>query len=96
MSDDTPLPFRKNSRRRKLPPGLLRRVQAARYCSVGASTWDRLAAAGQTPTPIKLGGSVAWSHRELSAWIDHGCPPRTEWSPIWQTLLIARRCNRAK
>jgi predicted DNA-binding transcriptional regulator AlpA len=100
---DTPLtsasanqPIRKRHRRQSPLPGLLRRVPAARYCGVGASTWDRLAAAALTPPAIKLGGSVAWSRRELSAWIDHGCPPRAEWSPIWSALLAARRSGRAK
>ncbi len=78
-------------RRRRLRPGLLRRQAAARFCGVGASTWDRLAAAGKTPAPTRLGGSVGWSHRELALWIDHGCPPRTEWEPVWHALLTACR-----
>lgn len=96
MSETLPTtPARKN-RRRSLPPGLLRRTQAARFCGVGASTWDRLAAAGLTPAPVKLGGSVGWSRRELTAWIDRGCPARADWSPIWSALLSARLCGRAK
>ena len=81
---------------RRLPPGLLRRDAAARYCGVGCSTWDRLTAAGLTPAPIRLAGSVGWSRRELALWIDHGCPPRTEWAPFWQSLLAARHTGRAK
>ena len=80
--------------RRRLPPGLLRREDAARFCSVGASTWDRLTAAGRNPAPIRLGGSVGWSRRELSLWIDCGCPPRDEWEPIWTAALLARRAAR--
>ncbi|VTR97003.1 : Phage_AlpA [Gemmata massiliana] len=75
--------------RRGLRPGLLRRAGAAQFCGVGASTWDRLCAAGSTPAPIRLGGSVAWSRRELARWIDHGCPARTEWEPIWGALRRA-------
>jgi predicted DNA-binding transcriptional regulator AlpA len=86
---------RKRSKRRRVPPGLLRRPDAARYCGVGCSTWDRLAAAGLTPAPVRLAGSVAWSRRELALWIDHGCPPRAEWAALWQALL-ARRTGRAK
>lgn len=78
-------------KRRRPPPGLLRREVAARFCGVGASTWDRLTAAGLTPTPIRLGGSVGWSRRGLALWIDHGCPPRAEWEPVWHTILTARR-----
>ncbi len=79
---------------RRLPPGLLRRVGAARFCGVGASTWDRLTAAGLTPAPIRLGGSVGWSRRELALWVDHGCPPRAEWEPVWKATLQARRAGR--
>lgn len=79
---------------RRFSPGLLRRVAAARFCGVGASTWDRLTAAGRTPAPIRLGGSVGWSRRELARWIDHGCPPRAEWEPVWRAILHARRAGR--
>jgi len=77
---------------RRLPPGLLRR-EAAHFCGVGASTWDRLTAAGRTPAPTRLGGSVGWSRRELTLWIDHGCPPRDEWEPIWKAVLSTRRSS---
>jgi predicted DNA-binding transcriptional regulator AlpA len=90
-------PVPKSSRRRRIPPGLLRRVAAARYCGgIGVSTWDRWTAAGLTPAPVRIGGAVFWVRVELAEWCRYGCPPRTEWSPIWQTLLIARRSIRAK
>ncbi len=87
---------RPRERTRPSPPGLLRREAAARFCGVGASTWDRLAAAARTPAAIRLGGTVGWSRRELALWIDHGCPPRAEWAPIWRTWLAARRTTRAR
>jgi predicted DNA-binding transcriptional regulator AlpA len=68
------------------PPGMLRRQDAARFCSLGASSWDRYTAAGLNPAPIRLGGAVLWSADELSAWIRHGCPPRAEWTPRWAAL----------
>lgn len=83
-------------RRRALLPGLLRREAAAEYCSAGLSTWDRMTAAGLTPAPVRLGGSVLWSRRELTAWMDHGCPARATWTPIWQAVVTARRTGRAK
>ncbi|HEX4607903.1 MAG TPA: hypothetical protein VH092_06845 [Urbifossiella sp.] len=83
-------------RRRRLPPGLLRREAAAGFCSAGVSTWDRWTAAGLTPAPVKIGGAVLWSRRELAAWIDHGCPDRATWASIWQTLVTARRAGRAR
>jgi predicted DNA-binding transcriptional regulator AlpA len=73
---------------------LLRRKAAARYCSAGESTWDRWTAAGLTPAPVRIGGAVYWGRDELRAWIAHGCPPRPEWSPIWNTLLTANRTGR--
>ncbi len=98
MSDSPipPTPPKKNPRRR-VPPGLLRREAAARYCGgVGVSTWDKWTAAGLTPAPIKLGGAVLWSRRELKLWIDFGCPPRDEWEPLWHTLRTGRCAGRAK
>jgi predicted DNA-binding transcriptional regulator AlpA len=90
-------PLRRWSRRHRIPPGLLRRADTARYLGIGTSTLDRLNAAGLVPQPIRLAGSLGWNRRELSAWIDHGCPSRAEWSALWQALLTARRTGgRAK
>ncbi len=89
-------PLAPRPRRRALLPGLFRREAAAEYSAVGLSTWDRLTAAGLTPEPVKLGGAVLWSRRELAVWIDHGCPNRATWTPIWQALVTARRTRRAK
>ena len=96
MSEDRTQTANTRPKRRRLPPGLLRRAAAARYCGVGCSTWDRLSAAGLTPAPIRLAGSVGWSRRELALWIDHGCPPRSEWEPLWQALLTTRRTGRTR
>jgi predicted DNA-binding transcriptional regulator AlpA len=97
MSDTVPIaPVVRARRCRILPPGLLRRERAARYCGAGVSTWDRWAAAGLTPASIRLGGAVLWSRHELAEWCRYGCPPRDEWTPIWQAVLIARRSGRAK
>ena len=96
MSDTLPIPtlVPKNSRRRRISPGLLRRQDAARYCGAGVSTWDRWTAAGLTPTPAKIGGAVLWSRQELAEWCRHGCPPRAQWSPIWAAILNTRRMGR--
>jgi predicted DNA-binding transcriptional regulator AlpA len=74
---------------------LLRRKAAAGYCGAGVSTWDRWTAAGLTPAPVRVGGAVLWSRAELAEWCRHGCPPRTEWAPIW-SAVVARRTGRAK
>lgn len=88
-------PIRENSRRRLIPPGLLRRTGTARYLDIGVSTLDRLNAAGLVPKPIRLAGSLAWARAELAAWIAHGCPEREEWSALW-SAIVARRTGRAK
>lgn len=95
MNPTTETPGAPRPKGRPLRPGLLRRERAARYCGVGASTWDRLTAAGRTPAPIRLGGSVGWSRRELNHWIENGCSPRAEWEPVWRAVLTARRTGRA-
>ncbi|CAN5218557.1 hypothetical protein BH11PLA2_BH11PLA2_02850 [soil metagenome] len=65
---------------------MLRRPEAAAACGKGTSTWDRLTAAGLTPAPVKLGGSVLWCSDELAAWVRHGCPPRAEWAALWPAI----------
>ena len=75
---------------RPLRPGLLRREDLARYLRISIASVDRLNAAGSIPRPIKLGGSLAWGREELAAFCRYGCPPRTEWTPIWAALLKAR------
>jgi predicted DNA-binding transcriptional regulator AlpA len=81
-------------RRLVLPPGLLRREDAAAYCGVEVTTWDRHNAAGKVPEPVRLGGAVCWRRWELRAWIDHECPPRAEWAPVWKALRAARYAGR--
>lgn len=72
-----------NRKRRPTPVGAFRAKQAARFCSIGASTWSRMDAAGLIPAGSFVSGCKLWGKRELAKWIDHGCPPRTEWAAIW-------------
>lgn len=58
---------------------------------MGLSTFDRADAAGLVPAGRKVGGCKLWSVAELRSWAAHGCPPRADWQPVWQTLLAARR-----
>jgi len=39
----------------------------------------RLNSAGKLPKPIRLGGSVRWNQREVTAWFEAGCPDRKTW-----------------
>lgn len=82
--------------RRRLRPALVRRPQAAALCGLGMSTFDRHDAAGLVPAARHIGGCKVWAVAELKAWANHGCPPRTEWAPIWAAILTARRIGRAK
>ena len=76
----------KRRKRRPAPVGMLRRADAAAFVGVAVPTFDRLISAGMTPQPIRLGGCLCFGKRELTKWIDFGCPPRGEWSPIWNQL----------
>ena len=73
------------------PPLMLRRPQAAAACGKGTSTWDKMTAAGLTPAPVKLLGTVLWNAEELAAWCRHGCPPRDEWKQLWPVIRDGRR-----
>ncbi len=85
-----PAPRIHRRKRRPITPRLLGREEAAAFCGIGESTWDRHTAAGLTPAPFKLGGAVVWSRAELAAWIKHRCPPRVEWVPVWAAILARR------
>lgn len=91
---DEKSPVKRSRSRVRLAPGLLRRKEAAKFCALSESTWDRMTSAGETPEPIRLGGTVGWNRRELTAWIDAGCPSRTEWAPMWRAMVKERRLTR--
>lgn len=45
--------------------------QAAIYCSVGTSTWERMRMLGKTPAAIRLTGrTLGYRKRVLDAWLD--------------------------
>ena len=69
---------------------MLRRHEAAAACGKGVSTWDKLTAAGLTPAPTKLGGTVLWNAEELASWARHGCPDREAWQHIWREICRSR------
>lgn len=87
MADPTNSVRKTTKKKRPIPRHLVRREEAAKRCSVGLATWDRLTAAGRNPAPVKLGGLVCWSVAELKAWAARGCPPRDEWEPVWNAIL---------
>ena len=85
-ASSTPAPEATKKPHRKLAPGLLKAEDAAAYCAHSRSTWDRNTAAGLTPSPIRVGGLMAWSRVELREWILRGCPDRKAWSKLWPQL----------
>jgi predicted DNA-binding transcriptional regulator AlpA len=60
-------------------PELLGRQEAADFCGVSRSAWERYSAAGRIPRPIRLAGRVLWRRTELLAWTAAGCPGRKVW-----------------
>lgn len=44
--------------------------------SCSTRTVYRLADAGKMPQPLRLGKLVRWRHKDMSAWLDAGCPPK--------------------
>lgn len=74
MANDTSFGPRKSQMR----PGLLRNAQAAHWSGLSLSSWDRKVREGLTPAPIKLGGCVLFSRRQLELWAMWGCPSRDE------------------
>ncbi len=36
-------------------------------------------AAGRLPAALRIGGSKRWRYSEIVAWVEVGCPSRTEW-----------------
>lgn len=89
MSPDSTTPAAARKRRR-LPPGLLRREDAAPYCGVSLPTWDRWTAAGLNPAAVKIGGAVLWSRHELAEWCRRGCPDRKTWAALWPAIRDGR------
>jgi hypothetical protein len=64
-------------RRRQLPPGMVRAIQAARWCSVSLRVWRSWDSSGVCPAPaMRRPGCVLWSVRILRRWRDWNCPER--------------------
>lgn len=54
--------------------------QAAKLLKVSARTLWQMENDGRMPAAIRIGGrAVRWSHEELQAWVNAGCPERSEW-----------------
>jgi predicted DNA-binding transcriptional regulator AlpA len=60
-------------------PLLLTAKQAAKICGKSLRTWRTWDSAGWIPRPVRIGRSTLWRADELRAWVEAGCPRRTEW-----------------
>ena len=62
-----------------IAPILLTARQAAAICGKSLRTWRTWDAGGRIPRPVRIGRSTLWRASELEAWVDAGCPARSEW-----------------
>jgi predicted DNA-binding transcriptional regulator AlpA len=53
--------------------------QAAQMCSKSLRTWRAWDSAGWIPRPVRIGRATLWRADEMRAWVEAGCPRRTEW-----------------
>jgi len=57
-------------------------ANAAALCGISKPSWDRMNAAGKTPQPVWLLGSVRWMRSEILAWLTAGAPDRVRWEAM--------------
>jgi len=63
-----------------LIPALLSTEAAARFLGIGRTLFCSMVSDGRMgPLPVRLGNRTLWRRRELSAWVDGGCPVRERW-----------------
>ncbi len=63
-------------------------AEAAKVLGVGRSLLLQLDRTGELgPKFRRLGARRILSVRELTAWVDHGCPSRPEWLKIWARII---------
>ncbi len=67
--------------RSRIPEGveLLNVAQIAHLLGWGKSVVRQRDKKGLLPKPVRIGGSLQWSRKELRDWMDAGCPPRSKW-----------------
>ncbi|MHC4539735.1 MAG: helix-turn-helix transcriptional regulator [Planctomycetota bacterium] len=76
----------KSPDRSLIPEGaeLLTVPQVARLTGWGESVVRQRDRKGLLPAPLRFGGTIQWSRKELLAWIGAGGPPRQKWELIKQ------------
>ncbi|UCG47131.1 MAG: AlpA family phage regulatory protein [Phycisphaerales bacterium] len=61
---------------------LLSAASIAKLLSLSRRQVFRLNSGGRIPAPIRIGGAVRWSAKEVSAWLAAGAPDRKTWEAI--------------
>ncbi len=56
--------------------------ELARLLGVSIRQIWRLSSSGKLPKPLRLGGSVRWSLKEIKAFVEAGCPDRASWEEM--------------
>lgn len=51
------------------PPRMMRRARAAHYCDLSEAEFEREVAAGNLPTPVRLGKQDHWSRAALDEYL---------------------------
>ena len=58
---------------------LLTASDAAQRCNCSVRTWRTWNRSGRTPPPIRIGRSLYWRPKDLTGWVEAGCPDRETW-----------------
>ena len=54
--------------------------EACKLLKVSSKTLYTMYTKKRMPEPIRLGGNlVRWSLAEITSWVEHGCPPQSDW-----------------
>ena len=72
-----------NTEMRIMSPLLVPPAEAAILIGVRKTLFYQMVSDGRLgPTAIELGSKRLYRVQELSSWVNHGCPPREQWSEI--------------
>jgi len=63
-------------------PLAIRAKELAALLGVSLRQVWRLSSSGKLPKPLRLGGSVRWSLKEIEAFVEAGCPDRASWEEM--------------
>jgi predicted DNA-binding transcriptional regulator AlpA len=63
-----------------LTPLLVNIEELAVLLSRGVPSLHRDDAAGRLPAALRIGGAKRWRYAEIVAWVEAGCPPRSQWT----------------